>query len=254
MVRYRIIGDDSATTFFDIDQNFGNVTLKSSVNFDTTSNYKVHACTINLKKLSISFYILEFLSLLSHVYGCWLSKFSNPTLNYLLQIRVQAYDGGLPSLSATATIDVLVQRNLYSPVFSVLNYEVTINENAALGVPFVYVNATDADIRVFDVDWHVTNFLVFLWCNFTMYRVFIYLWIYLQFTMFGVFKYLWFYCLQSPHNVIRFSATGTSSALEFFQINPIDGGVSVKKSLTTVSNRNINQYSVSNLIVIELVK
>lgn len=198
-------------------------------------------------------YILEFLSLLSHLYGCWLSKFSNPTLNYLLQIRVQAYDGGLPSLSATATIDVLVQRNLYSPVFSVLNYEVTINENAALGVPFVYVNATDADIRVFDVDWHVTNFLVFLWCNFTMYRVFIYLWIYLQFTMFGVFKYLWFYCLQSPHNVIRFSATGTSSALEFFQINPIDGGVSVKKSLTTVSNRNINQYSVSNLIVIEFI-
>lgn len=183
-------------------------------------------------------YILEFLSLLSHLYGCWLSKFSNPTLNYLLQIRVQAYDGGLPSLSATATIDVLVQRNLYSPVFSVLNYEVTINENAALGVPFVYVNATDADIRVFDVDWHVTNFWVFLWCNFTMYRVFI---------------YLWFYCLQSPHNVIRFSATGTSSALEFFQINPIDGGVSVKKSLTTVSNRNINQYSVSNLIVIEFI-
>ena len=41
MVKYRIIGDDSATTFFDIDQNFGNVTLKSSVNFDTTSNYKV---------------------------------------------------------------------------------------------------------------------------------------------------------------------------------------------------------------------
>lgn len=110
-------------------------------------------------------YILEFLSLLSHLYGCWLSKFSNPTLNYLLQIRVQAYDGGLPSLSATATIDVLVQRNLYSPVFSVLNYEVTINENAALGVPFVYVNATDADIRVFDVDWHVTNFWVFLWCT-----------------------------------------------------------------------------------------
>lgn len=115
-------------------------------------------------------YILEFLLLLSHLYGCWLSKFSKPTLKYLLQIRVQAYDGGLPSLSATATIDVLVQRNLYSPVFSVLNYEVTINENAALGVPFVYVNATDADIRVFDADWHVTNFWVFLWCNFTMYR------------------------------------------------------------------------------------
>lgn len=76
-------------------------------------------------------------------------------INYLLQIRVQAYDGGVPSLSATATIDVLVQRNLYSPVFSVLNYEVTINENAALGVPFVYVNATDADIRVCDVDHHV---------------------------------------------------------------------------------------------------
>jgi hypothetical protein len=51
VVKYRIIGDDSATTFFDIDQNFGNVTLKSSVNFDTTSNYKVR-CVFDFKGMS----------------------------------------------------------------------------------------------------------------------------------------------------------------------------------------------------------
>lgn len=44
--------------------------------------------------------------------------------------------------------------------------------------------------------------------------------------------------------MIRFSSTGTTAAQEFFQINSIDGGVSVKKALTTVSNRNINQYTV----------
>ena len=44
--------------------------------------------------------------------------------------------------------------------------------------------------------------------------------------------------------MIRFSSTGTTAAQEFFQINSIDGGVSVKKALSTVSNRNINQYTV----------
>ena len=159
MVKYRIIGDDSATTFFDIDQNFGNVTLKSSVNFDTTSNYKViifgsnsfNWLSANLKSL---FPIVSDIDWDGD--HSWRIDISNGDV--FLQIRVQAYDGGLPSLSATATVDVLVQRNLYSPVFSVLNYEVTINENAALGVPFIYVNATDADIRV------CCLFRTFNWC------------------------------------------------------------------------------------------
>lgn len=159
MVKYRIIGDDSATTFFDIDQNFGNVTLKSSVNFDTTSNYKVIIfvsnsltwLSANLKSL---FHVVPDID--RDANHSWRIDISNG--DDFLQIRVQAYDGGLPSLSATATVDVLVQRNLFSPVFSVLNYEVTINENAALGVPFIYVNATDADTRVCCV------FRTFTWC------------------------------------------------------------------------------------------
>ncbi|KAK3089813.1 hypothetical protein FSP39_006721 [Pinctada imbricata] len=102
VVRYSIIGDDSATNFFAINEVQGNVSLRSSVNFDSTSNYK---------------------------------------------IRVLAYDGGIPSLSATATIDVLVQRNLFAPVFNPINYNVTIYETQALGVPFIKVNATDADTR-----------------------------------------------------------------------------------------------------------
>ena len=64
-----------------------------------------------------------------------------------------AYDGGIPSLSATATIDVLVNRNLFDPVFNPINYNVTIYETQALGVPFIKVNATDADTRVRHLVW-----------------------------------------------------------------------------------------------------
>lgn len=59
VVRYRIIGDDFVIIFFDIDQNFGNVIFKFSVNFDIIFNYKVYVCIINLKKLFISFYIFQ---------------------------------------------------------------------------------------------------------------------------------------------------------------------------------------------------
>lgn len=133
---------------------------------------------------------IKYFTIVTHVLGCemLIIKVLKSHINYLLQIRVQAYDGGVPSLSATATIDVLVQRNLYSPVFSVLNYEVTINENAALGVPFVYVNATDADIRVCDVD-----------IMFSRYKLLSVFMISCHFTIFGsVFKPMTLFPTESP--------------------------------------------------------
>ena len=65
-----------------------------------------------------------------------------------LQVRVQAADGGSPALTSTATVNVDVQRNLFSPVFTDLIYEVTVLETQSLGVGIVTVAATDADTKV----------------------------------------------------------------------------------------------------------
>lgn len=69
---------------------------------------------------------------------------------FAVQVRVLAQDGGTPSLSATATVNVQVRRNLFSPQFAQLLYETTILETQDLGVEILRVNATDADTKVSD--------------------------------------------------------------------------------------------------------
>ncbi|XP_035826841.1 protocadherin Fat 4, partial [Aplysia californica] len=63
------------------------------------------------------------------------------------KIRVLAKDGGSPSLTATATVSVGVQRNLFSPTFTQLVYEETVLETQSLGVAIVTVSATDEDTK-----------------------------------------------------------------------------------------------------------
>lgn len=41
VVRYSIIGDDAATTYFRINDTTGLISLNSGINFDTQSTYKV---------------------------------------------------------------------------------------------------------------------------------------------------------------------------------------------------------------------
>lgn len=65
-----------------------------------------------------------------------------------LQLRVEARDGGSPPRSATALVNINVQRNLHAPVFNPTRYEETILETTGLGVSLVRVLATDADTRV----------------------------------------------------------------------------------------------------------
>ena len=67
---------------------------------------------------------------------------------FLFQIRVLASDGGDPPQSATTTVNVVVRRNLYPPVFSPRRIELNIYENARLGVTIATVNATDRDTKV----------------------------------------------------------------------------------------------------------
>lgn len=67
---------------------------------------------------------------------------------FFSQVRVLAEDGGDPPKSATVTVLVRVERNLYSPRFNPQKMEYEILETQALGVPVAIVNATDQDTKV----------------------------------------------------------------------------------------------------------
>lgn len=64
------------------------------------------------------------------------------------QIRVRASDGGNPRLTATATIDVTVTRNLFAPEWLQQNYTITILESQEIGNSILQLNAQDRDIDV----------------------------------------------------------------------------------------------------------
>ena len=49
-ITYSIIGDDSAPVFFDINKDSGRITLKSSVNGDDQTQYKVQIFKISNMK------------------------------------------------------------------------------------------------------------------------------------------------------------------------------------------------------------
>ncbi len=99
-MRYKIIGDDSAPTYFEIDQRSGDIKLKASVARDTQTMY---------------------------------------------QIRVQAYDNGVPSKSDDAVVKVTVNRNLNAPKFTQASLSKDILYAQELGTMIVKVAATDAD-------------------------------------------------------------------------------------------------------------
>ena len=77
--------------------------------------------------------------------------FAQPVLSDLsdsYQIRVQVQDGGNPRLSDVTVVSVLVERNLFAPVFESQEYRQLILESQLVGVPILRVVATDADSRV----------------------------------------------------------------------------------------------------------
>lgn len=63
------------------------------------------------------------------------------------QLRIEARDGGTPSRSATALVAISVQRNLFTPEFTQLFYNVTIDETQQLGTNILQISAIDQDIR-----------------------------------------------------------------------------------------------------------
>ncbi|XP_041364042.1 protocadherin Fat 1-like [Gigantopelta aegis] len=108
------------------------------------------------------------------------------------KIRVLAADGGSPSLTATTTVNVAVSRNLFSPQFSPLSYEITVFETQPLGMSILRISATDDDTK-------------------------------------------------SPYNIVRYQATGSQEALNYFSVNSVEGIISAQRSLT-LDKSNTNTY------------
>lgn len=74
-----------------------------------------------------------------------------------LQLRVLARDGGFPSLTATTTVLINVERNLNVPRFLTQNYSVSIYETQDLGVPIQQLSAIDLDVSVSKSSPNVLN-------------------------------------------------------------------------------------------------
>ena len=59
-----------------------------------------------------------------------------------------AKDGGSPPKTATSSVLISVNRNLFVPLFEPQRIDLQLLETAELGVPIVRVNATDKDTKV----------------------------------------------------------------------------------------------------------
>ncbi|XP_046564129.1 protocadherin Fat 1-like, partial [Haliotis rubra] len=59
--------------------------------------------------------------------------------------RVTAYDSGSTTRTATATVDLTVNRNAGQPAFGLPSYDTTIEELTAVGTSIINVTATDSD-------------------------------------------------------------------------------------------------------------
>lgn len=62
------------------------------------------------------------------------------------QLRIEARDGGSPSRSATALVQITVLRNLFTPEFTQLFYNITIDETQQLGQNLLQISARDDDL------------------------------------------------------------------------------------------------------------
>jgi len=78
--------------------------------------------------------------------------FDNIMMIYLLfqQVRVRAYDNGVPPKEAIAIVKVIVNRNLRCPQWRSGDKTVEIFENLDIGQEVASVKATDSDDQVID--------------------------------------------------------------------------------------------------------
>lgn len=65
-----------------------------------------------------------------------------------LQLRVRAYDNGIPSKSNTSLVEITINRNLNAPIFVQTQLSANLPDNNALGQTLITVTANDADTAV----------------------------------------------------------------------------------------------------------
>jgi len=65
------------------------------------------------------------------------------------QIRVEAYDNGLPARTDVAIVKVQVNRNMNVPKFEQTKVDLFIQYSQELGVPVTSIKAIDEDPQVF---------------------------------------------------------------------------------------------------------
>lgn len=65
-----------------------------------------------------------------------------------LQLRIRAYDNGIPSKSNTSLVTITINRNLNAPIFVQTQLSANLPDNNALGQTLITVTANDADTAV----------------------------------------------------------------------------------------------------------
>ncbi|XP_041363172.1 uncharacterized protein LOC121378881 isoform X2 [Gigantopelta aegis] len=72
-------------------------------------------------------------------------KSLSDVLDSVFFLRILALDNGVPPKTNTTVVTLTVNRNLHAPEFNQFLFEVTIDENQPVGVPFLTLNGSDAD-------------------------------------------------------------------------------------------------------------
>lgn len=66
----------------------------------------------------------------------------------MFQLRVRAFDNGVPPKSSTTVCAISINKNLNTPQWTTTQYTYTVNEEQGLYVPIGQLAATDGDSQV----------------------------------------------------------------------------------------------------------
>lgn len=164
-----------------------------------------------------------------------------------LQVRVRVRDFGTPRRSSTSLLLVNVTRNLNAPQFNPTQYSATILETQTLGSSIRQVSSSDLDTTVSTCSsWEAIEFLRKQNKHLNIHWLAIKNSISLNFiSVLAVIINFGVFILQAPNNVPTYTLSGNALALQYFQVNPSTGVVSLYKDLR---DDTATSYTVSKLI------
>lgn len=169
---YELVGDGSATTFFQISSG-GSVSLRQSVATDSSNMFQVLGISFQhlyhiRNKLCLNFSrkkIIWFWNTDRKHCTCKLKLIDEKHLVYLIfifliyfwQLRVRVKDGGTPQKQDEEHLTVYVEKNLANPVMVAQAYTRQILEIQTVSETLVTVQATDADAFVSHYLWMIIS-------------------------------------------------------------------------------------------------